>query len=83
MGHFDKHFVKKTKKSPQVKILEFYLLYALKTTFCMENLTQRWTQSGHIFSKTKARFPNFQNKTAETCASPNILRINSGKHSGK
>ena len=34
LGHFDKHFIKKLrKKAPQGKILEFFLLDTLKTTF--------------------------------------------------
>ena len=34
LGHFDKHFIKKSrKKAPQAKILKFFLLDTLKTTF--------------------------------------------------
>ena len=34
LGHFDKHFIKNTrKKAPQRKISEFFLLDTLKTTF--------------------------------------------------
>ena len=34
LRHFDKYFIKKSrKKAPQGKILEFFLLDALKTTF--------------------------------------------------
>ena len=34
LGHFDKDFIKKSrKKTPQGNILEFFLLYILKTTF--------------------------------------------------
>ena len=34
LGHFDKHFVKNTKKeAPQRNILEIFLLDTLKTTF--------------------------------------------------
>ena len=36
------------KPAPQEKLWEFFLLYTLKTTFLLENLTQRWTQSGHF-----------------------------------
>ena len=40
LGHFDKHFIKKSrKKAPQGKILEFFLLDTYKTTFWMANLT--------------------------------------------
>ena len=53
LGHFDKHFVKNTrKKVPPEKILEFFLLDTLKTTFWMENWTQRWKQSGPFFPKS-------------------------------
>ena len=46
LGHFNKHFIKNTRKRGQHQnILEFFLLGALKTTFWMESLTQRWTQS--------------------------------------
>ena len=34
LGHFDKHFIKKSrKKATQEKFLEFFLLDTLKTTF--------------------------------------------------
>ena len=40
LGHFDKHFVKNSrKKSPAGKISKFFLLATLKTTFWMVNLT--------------------------------------------
>ena len=40
LGHFDKRFAKNSrKKCPAGKILEFFLLDALKTTFWMVNLT--------------------------------------------
>ena len=52
LGHFDKHFVKNTrKKALQGNILEFFLLDTLKTTFWIENLTERWTQWGPFFPK--------------------------------
>ena len=42
-GHFDKHFVKNTRrKVPQGNVLEFFL-DTIKTTFGMENFIQRWT----------------------------------------
>ena len=37
------------KEAPQENILDFFLLNTLKTTFWMENWTQRWTQSGLSF----------------------------------
>ena len=40
LGYFDKHFIKKSRKTaPQGKILEFLLLDARKTAFWMTNLT--------------------------------------------
>ena len=57
LGHFDKHFIKKSRrKAPQGKILEFFLLDTLKTTFWMANLTKRWTQSGNFFPKLEHSF---------------------------
>ena len=61
LGHFDRRFVKSTKKmAPQGKNLELFLLDSLKTTFRMENSTQKWTQlelffpkSGHFFHFSK------------------------------
>ena len=53
LGHFDKYFVNNAgKEAPSGKILEFFLLDTLKTTFWMENLTQRWIQSGPFYSKS-------------------------------
>ena len=61
LRHFDKHFVKNTgKKAPQRKILEFFLLDAVKTTFQMKDLTQKWTQSGFFFPKIRALFSIFK-----------------------
>ena len=40
LGHFNKHFVKNSRKNrPAGKMLEFFRLDAFKTTFSMENLT--------------------------------------------
>ena len=39
-------------KRAQGKILKFFLLDTLKTIFGMENLTQRWTQSGPFCPKS-------------------------------
>ena len=53
LGHFDKFFVKNTrKKSTQGKILELFLLDTLKTTFGMEDSTQGWRQLGPFFPKS-------------------------------
>ena len=62
LGHFDKNFPTKHKKkeTPLGNILEFSLLDTLKTKFWIENLTQRWTQSGPFFPKFKrAGRPSF------------------------
>ena len=53
LGHFDKHFVKNTrKKGLQSSIFEFFLLDTLKNIFWMGNLTQRWIKSGPFFPKS-------------------------------
>ena len=53
LWHFNKHFVKNTrKKDSQGNILEFFLVDATKTIFWMENVTQGWTQSGRFFPKS-------------------------------
>ena len=44
------------KENPQGNILEILLLDTLKTTFLMENLTQRWTQTGTFFTKLEHYF---------------------------
>ena len=50
LGHFDKHMLKtQEEKGPRGNILEDFLLDTRKTTFWMENLTQRWTLSGSFF----------------------------------
>ena len=50
LGHFDKHFVKNTgKKGPAGKNFVDFLQDAVKATFQMKNLIQRWTQSGPFF----------------------------------
>ena len=61
LGHFYKRFVKNTrKKAPQGKIWEFFLLDTLKTTFWMENLTQRWMQLGHSLQNQGTFFSIFK-----------------------
>ena len=62
LGHFDKHFVKKSrKKTRQRKILVFFLVDTLKTTFWTENLSQKWTQPGPFFIDS-GHFSDFQKK---------------------
>ena len=50
---------KHQKKRP---ILEFFLLDTLKTTFLIENLTQRWMQSGLFPPKKSGHFFRFSRK---------------------
>ena len=72
-GHFDQHFVKNTeKKAPQGKVLELFLLDTLKTTFWMENLTQRWIQSGPFFQNQGAFF-YFQKRAGEASPPPILV----------
>ena len=47
-GHFDKLFCKNAREK------EFFLRDTLKSTFWMENVTQRWTQSRPFFSYISA-----------------------------
>ena len=50
LSHIDKHFIKNTRKKVlQENILEVFLLDTNKTTFWMEIVTPRWTQSGPFF----------------------------------
>ena len=62
LGHFAKHFLKNILKRPHRETFcEFFLLDTLKTAFLMENLTQRWTQSGSFFSlRIRALFSIFK-----------------------
>ena len=54
LEHLYKHFVKNTrKKGPAGKLLQIFLLDILKTAFWMGHLTQRWTQSGPFFPKSR------------------------------
>ena len=48
------------RKAPQGKILEFFLLDALKVTFEMRHLTHSWTKSGHFFLKSGRVFSIFK-----------------------
>ena len=63
-GHFDKHFVKNTRKGgPAGKF--FFFLDTLKTTSSMEKITQRWIQSG-LFFQNQGTFFDFQKRAGET-----------------
>ena len=50
LGHFDKHFIKNMAKK----------LHNYITTFWMQNLSQRWAQSGSFFPKIRAFFSIFK-----------------------
>ena len=75
LRRFDKHFVKNTgKKAPQRKILEFFLLDTVKTTFQMKDLIQKWTQSGFFSPKIRALFSIFKKRTGEASPRSPYLR---------
>ena len=78
LEHFDKHSSKtQEKETPQGNILEIFFLDTLKTTLWMENLTQRWAQSGPFFLKP-GHFFQFSETAVEAsplppcCASVNV-----------
>ena len=74
LGHFDKHFVKSVrKKGPQGNNLVFLLLNTLQTTFWMENLTQRRTQS-RAFQPKSGKIFWFPKKAGED-SPPLIARL--------
>ena len=53
LGHFDKHFLKNTtKRDHERKHFGFFFQDAFKTTFFMENSTQRWKHLGPFFPKS-------------------------------
>ena len=65
---------KTQKKRPLENILEFFLLDSLKTTFWMENLPQRWTQSVPFFPKP-GHFFDFQKMQWGSLLSPQVERL--------
>ena len=53
LGHFQKDLVKNTRKrGPSGKHFGAFSSIYSQTTFWMENLTQRWTQSGPLFQRS-------------------------------
>ena len=62
LRHFNKHFVKNTKKrGPTGKNFGDFSPRYFKTAIWMENVTQRWTQSGlFFFKKNQDTFVDFQ-----------------------
>ena len=65
------------KRDPQGNILEFFLLDTLKTTFWIENLTQRWTQLGPFFPKL-GHFFQFSKRAVEVFLLPLIAHLECG-----
>ena len=61
LGHLNKHFARNTKKTLQVKILVFFFLDTLKTTFWMEYLTQKMVTIRVFFPKS-GHFSRFSKK---------------------
>ena len=53
-GHFDKHFVKSTKK--QAKIVEFFVLNTVKTTFQMKKINPKMDTISVFFPKLEHLF---------------------------
>ena len=62
------------KKALHGNIVEFFLLHTPKTTFWMENLTQRWTKSGYFFPKSMYFF-YFHKRAVEITSSPLVARL--------
>ena len=75
----------KEKEVLQGNILEIVLQDTLKTTFSMENLTQRWTQSGPLFPKSGHLF-RFSKRAGEasplspSCAPVSVVALNMHKY---
>ena len=71
LGHFYKHFV---KKGPAGKILSFFLLDTLKTTFWMENLknlkNSKMDTVGAFFTKSGHFFFDFHKREKGAYSSP-------------
>ena len=44
----------------QGKLMVFFFLDDIKTTFQIRHLTHRWKQSGYFFKKTRELFFNFR-----------------------
>ena len=73
-------FRRKPKKKPpeasQGNILEFFLLDTRRTTFWMQNLTQRWIQSESFFQKS-GHFFDFQKgqgRPPPSCSSVGVAK---------
>ena len=83
LGHFNKHFIKKSrKKAPKGKILEFFLLDVLKVTLWVVNLPKDGQHQGIFFPKS-GHFFWFSKKgrgglllSPPSCAPVIITRVN-------
>ena len=64
LGHFHKLCIKNIKKAQQRKLVGVFVLDFLKTTFWMEDSTQRWTKLGLFFQKS-GHFSRFSKKGRE------------------
>ena len=62
------------KEAQQGNILEIFVLDTFKTTFWMENLTKRWTQSGPFFPKS-GNISWFQKGHPRLPLSPLVARL--------
>ena len=72
---FDKLFVKNIRKRGRAgKHFEFFLLDTLKTTFLIENLTERLTQSEPFCSKSEHCF-RCSKQAGETSPLPLVARL--------
>ena len=71
LGHINKYFVKNIY-FPSGKYFRVFLSVSLKTTFFMENLTQRWTQS-EFFSQNQTTVFDFQKRKRRSPLSPLVV----------
>ena len=72
LGHFQKPFVKCTrKKVPQGNFLELFLLDTLKTKFWMGDSTQGWTQG--LFFQNQGTSFDFQKRAGKASPSPLVV----------
>ena len=69
LGHFDKHFVKNTRKKSPTRKHFGVLSPTLKITFWMENLTLRWIQPG-LFFRNQGTFFDFQKQARKASPTP-------------
>ena len=83
LRHFDKHFIKKKtrKKGPTGKHCSFFSYIKLKLHFWMENLTQRWTQSGPFFFPKSEHLFRFSKKGRGSLPlQPYCMSLNVGEY---